>query len=422
MTNYFTNILKNNGNGFENTMILKNENNSIKSFDKNIESIGFKNASQFYGNTSMFKLGISKLVEEYKDISKKREFEQEEKKQSLKKKLKNLKSEKELTEANLLEINDKKIPALEKDNISLLNEINNIKNRFNKAEYSNILIFNKPQFIIEVTAWVLLTLFLIVFYMNATYSAFIKNIGVNLSEAQSSSNLTLLFNSIFDSNTFDVATQNVFLFLFICLAPITVLAFGIMVHNLYSKKSWGFMVFLIAAVFIYDALIAYQIVEKIYEAKYLTGLVNKPWSFKQVFSLGEFYLVLMSGFVMYLIWEGLLNFVLNEWANSKPERFAIKERKLKIEKNNAMISELKKEANDIRLKINSLKKEIENLEYEIDNFIYLDLNQLRLLIYSYAQGWAKFVSNSETDIREMLNEISQITEQTINSLSKEGAQ
>ncbi len=400
--------------------IVEREPNSggVKFNTDALEGKAFLTASNFTGDVSMFKLSLLKLVEEYKKESKTEKKAQEERKSKMKDKLQELKSEKTKTESEIKQIKESQIAEFEKENLSLLKKINDIRNNFHKVYEANVLIFKKPLFVIEIFALFFLTLFLFDFYMNITYSAFVKNIGIEMSQSSGGSNASLLFNSILDPNTLDVASNNLSVFIFIFLAPFIVFSVGILVHNLFEKRQFVFLIVALVLVFIFDSLMAYEIVKKIYTAEYLAGLSNTPWKPTQVFEMGEFYLVLFAGFVTYILWGFILHFTIKNWEASKPARFAVKNIKLKIERNEKNIVELKEELNFREKKIIGLEKEISLLENRIQNFFYYDINKLKLLIYSFAQGWAKFVSGTNDGTEEKLEKLKTITEDLLSNLER----
>ncbi len=394
------------------------EKNLFTRTNKNFEILGFQKASEFMGDLSMYQLSLNKIIEEAKDNAKKDSLTNEKKKQPLRNKLNTQISEKELQELNLAELEGEKIPATKEEIKQLNDNIQKIKNNQIDVKHSNHLEFSKPRFYFEVFGLVFLTIFLYMFYMNVIYSAFLKNVGASLESMNNSSNLTILFNTIFDAGTFAAITKNLFTFIFISVSPAVPLAFGLTVINSFKLRKFWKAFSLIAVIFIFDALLAYVIVEKIYEAKYLIGLVENPWHFSSIFGLPEFYLTLISGFGVYLLWGLFLEIVLGEWERMQPSKFAIRENMKKINGLEEKLESSKNEASAIRKKIFELDKNISDLRYEIDNYFYIELSTLKQDIYAFTQGWAKFISGAFEEPEAKLRELSQITEEIIQTLGE----
>ena len=387
------------------------ENKDFSSELERFERRGFLSAASLNGSVDMLKLSLKKIWEDFKERAREKASSNESAKTPLKNKLTSLKSEKEKLSAELSEIKEQKIPNLEKENSELEKEINTISGRFGKFPYKNILAFNNVEFYTIVFFQIALTVFLVLFYMNSFYSAFLKNVGLEVQQASFSNQITLVFNSIFDVNTFDLLSKSALQFILILAAPSTVLVAGYLFHIKREEGKILEAAGLLLFVFLLDATLAYVIVQKIYEAKYLMGMEEKPWEFSHIFKMPEFWLVLFAGFVMYFIWGMLFNVVKTKWYQRKPEKYAIAELYKKIQKNDEKLSRLKEEASHIKSLIIQKEKEIRDLEFEIENYIFYNLTHLKSLIYSFANGWARFISGAFEDSEPMLSQVRNTTEE-----------
>mgnify|MGYP000070723207 CR=1 FL=1 len=109
--------------------------------------------------------------------------------------------------------------------------------------------------------------------------------------------------------------------LFVILFPFLFMAVGFATYitfNKYqktkgeqSKPAIGPLIIIIAFTFIIDIIIGYKITQGVYLRDYENGIYNELWSGDMIFFDANFYLVLFLGFIAYILWGVLLNFVLN---------------------------------------------------------------------------------------------------------------
>ncbi len=116
--------------------------------------------------------------------------------------------------------------------------------------------------------------------------------------------------------------------LFVILFPFLFMAVGFATYitfNKYQKTkeeqgkpAFGPLIIIIAFTFIIDIIIGYKITQGVYLRDYENGLYNELWSGDMIFFDANFYLVLFLGFIAYLLWGLLLNFVLNHSDRNAP--------------------------------------------------------------------------------------------------------
>lgn len=205
----------------------------------------------------------------------------------------------------------------------------------------------------------LLTLFLLLFY--------------------SSAGTTILYGTpkygggIFNPELFGIATQKgLGALVFILLFPMAFLAVGFGTYIAlqdYSKtgqgtKSFKGLLAIASVTFLADFIIGYQIAKGIYIRDYQKGLYLEVWSGDMVFSDSNFYLVLLMGFALYLLWGKLLHYVLNHpykyISNNDMDTYErVNFLEEESDKLNTQLSELE---NEISIVIHHLELEQESLK------------------------------------------------------------
>lgn len=214
------------------------------------------------------------------------------------------------------------------------------------------------SFIIGAFITLLLTLYLFVFYSSSGYSAFY---GIK------SGSLGFINPNVFA----DAQNKGGGVIALIILFPVIFLGLGFLIHNsletnknlvLQGKpKTFSLIVSLLFITLIADIFIGYKISEGVHRNEFNTGLTNDTWKLKMIFEDINFYLVLILGFVVYVVWGFLLNYVLSHsYLKTESEKV-----KLMIENINGKISERRKELTDIISKIHRLESDISNSESKI---------------------------------------------------------
>lgn len=205
----------------------------------------------------------------------------------------------------------------------------------------------------------LLTLYLFVFYSSSGYSAFygIKQGSIGF----------------INPNVFTEATnKGGGVITLIILFPVIFLGLGFLIHDSLEKnkklvkekkpKQYALIIILLTITLIADAFIGYKISEGIHINDFNAGKTEGLWKFNMIFSDINFYLVLILGFVVYVIWGFLLNYVLSHpYLKTENEKI-----KLMVESINNKISEKRKELSDIIAKIHKQESIIVTIETKVE--------------------------------------------------------
>lgn len=207
----------------------------------------------------------------------------------------------------------------------------------------------------------------------------------------------------------------------IILFPVIFLAMGFYIIvaiennkklNSNNKPSkYSIILSLLFVTLIADMFIGYKISQGVHTNEFNSGTTSQMWKFNMIFSDINFYLVLVLGFVVYVVWGFLLNFVLSHsYLKTESERG-----KLMIENVNNKITDKKKELSDIISKINKFESDIITCESKIqqkekdiigfeNGDTPINISSLKGSIGEFMGGWYNYTyGNFEKDEATSLN-------------------
>jgi hypothetical protein len=164
-----------------------------------------------------------------------------------------------------------------------------------------------------------------------------------------------------------------------------------------KPKQYGVIITLLLITLIADAFIGYKISEGVHNNEFNAGRTDELWRFSLIFSDINFYLVLILGFVVYVIWGFLLNYVLSHpYLKTESEKI-----KLMIENINNRIGEKRKELSDIIAKIHKLEGELVTIDNKVEEkqkdiigyengVIPINIASLKGSIGEFMGGWQNY--------------------------------
>lgn len=257
----------------------------------------------------------------------------------------------------------------------LKSEITGVKN---DPEKYGIDAKKKPraQFFLGLMVLIPITVYLIVFYMSASYSAFFKSF-----------NTTALVNAIFDANAFERALQDGYLeAIFVSTIPFVFMGLGYLLHMFSKDKRYGTVkiIGLVIVTFVFDAILAFQIEKKIYDIE--KTLVSEPFNLQIAFDRVEFWGIIFAGFVVYIIWGFVFDLIMKEHENSDKIKTYIKKLKEDIANTNVKLEEVSITLKTLRAEISEIKGRIEELQAKIDGFIFPN-RKYKVYNAAYVKGW-----------------------------------
>ncbi|MCD0487161.1 hypothetical protein LPB86_02910 [Pedobacter sp. MC2016-14] len=272
----------------------------------------------------------------------------------------------------------------------------------------------KAQFYIGLFLLIPITLYLFVFYISATYSAFFKDF--------SNDSLTA---AIFDAQAFSRALNAGWLEgVLIFTIPSVFLGLGYIIHMLQKGKGLK-NVFKVIALFIttflFDGLLAYQIEKKIYDFNKTPD--SAPYNLKIALGEAEFWMIIFAGFVVYIIWGLVFDITMKEHENLDKIRGYIKTKLEELKALEASRSEAVIEIEQLRKKVVEISGKITELQTTIDGFVF-NIRQYLLYHAQYKEGWFQAVASEialpqqrQTEILEQCESVAQEHLQGLNLIN-----
>jgi hypothetical protein len=246
-----------------------------------------------------------------------------------------------------------------------------------------------------------LTIFLYCFYFLTGHAAFMKNIGKSLENSQAS-DVSALFETVFDASAVvnDLTTMplNVLLIAFF---PFIFIVTGYLVHHFMEKKQYGGMAGAIAITVGLDFAIAYKVTSKMFDARRLAGLEEHNWHFSMIFGDVNFYLILLAGMAVYVLWGILLGLFLDE--KGRGNRIT-----LYLEGCRRDIVAIEADIRQLRDRIAALDKSIrENMnklaQYdEPGTLALLSWRQIEQILNGFTAGWSRGIHKFYQEEQERL--------------------
>jgi predicted nuclease with TOPRIM domain len=273
----------------------------------------------------------------------------------------------------------------------------------------------KAQFYIGLLLLVPITLYLFVFYISATYSAFFKNF--------SNDSLTA---AIFDAQAFSNAMKAGWLEgVLIFTIPSVFLGLGYIIHMMQKGKGIKNVIRMIAlfiTTFLFDGLLAYQIEKKIYEFNKTPD--SAPYNLRIALGEAEFWMIIFAGFVVYIIWGLVFDITMKEHENLDKIRGHIKTKLEELKSLEVSRSEIVVQIEQLRKKAVEISGKITELQATIDGFVF-NIRQYLLYHAQYKEGWFQAVSSEialpqqkQTEILEQCENIAREHLQKLNLVNQ----
>jgi len=254
-----------------------------------------------------------------------------------------------------------------------------IKERDNLEKESGITSSLTPLIVLGVSLF-LLTAFVFAFYYYVGRVTIVPIVSAELGIMQSVKPLSILF-------------------------PFLVFAFGVTIHlcltkiknnEIWGKIGWASaLLAFLAIVLSLDAVMGLEMSKNAHTRAIDLGHRTDVWQNSMIWESTPFYIVLILGFVGYLVWGILLSNFLNHPNFNKPEE---------IKKLNQKIFDITDEIETIKLNITKIKNEIENLLKEItakqtdlNNYksggsVYYNITFFKMVIGKFMGGYKSYVT------------------------------
>lgn len=287
------------------------------------------------------------------------------------------------------------IPTFEKKIKDLTDEIQQTKIDLldNKIQTG----YHPEKYFMYVGLVFILGVYLILFYASMIYGCFFRN-AASLIQS-SGSDITLMLDSIFDVK--GIFTPSPVLIIDY-LGAFIFFGAGYLPHTLEGKNKKISTVLLLLASLIVDSIMAYKIDLGIHNLKELAGIADTDWHF---YSSVNFYLVLVFGYLVYLVWGYLFEMMLREkmkkTGNTKAA-LIIDGLKLEIKALRNELDILNAKIIDLETKITAIIVQLEQLKKDLENNM-LNPNALSQNLSSFYMGWREYLNRRSDYILEKSN-------------------
>lgn len=365
--------------------LKKSEETSIKSFDENEEDreqirityyqSGFAASIKATGKPIVLKACLQNLYMSFEDQCRKQKLEQDRLKQPYREEQEKNRTELKKSEA-AIGIYEKKEQDINDNIDQIKNEIIEVKrnpDKYGIDEGKGL----KAQFYIGLILLLPITLYVLVFYISASYSAFFKEFSNDSLSA-----------AIFDADAFTNAFKASWLEgVLVVTIPFVFMGLGYVIHMVQKGKGLKNvfrLISLFAITFLFDSLLAYIIEKKIYEFNKTTE--SLPYDLNIALGQPEFWMIIFAGFVVYIIWGLVFDFVMKEFENIDKIRAFIRGKKENLINLEKLKTDYINKTNDFKQQIVTINGKISELQSKIDGFVF-PVKEYLHYHHQYKEGW-----------------------------------
>lgn len=336
---------------------------------------GFAASTKASGKPIVLQACLQNLFASFEDQCRRQELEQEKLKQPYKEEQERLRTELRKLETGLSIFeekdlqNNQHIEKLHKDMIDVKHDPEKYGVEADKRP--------KAQFYIGLLVLLPITLYLLVFYVSASYSAFFKEFTIDA-----------LVAAIFDKDAFTNAFNDSWLEgILVTTIPFVFMGLGYLIHMM--QKGRGILNYLkltalLLVTFAFDALLAYAIEQKIYD--FNKTLTDPPYDLSIALFEAQFWMIIFAGFVVYIIWGLVFDFIMKEYENLDKIKVFIQNKKEEIKNLQRVKEEMGEKLSEFRNQIIEVKGKIAEIQSKINGFIF-PIKEYLLYHTQYKEGW-----------------------------------
>lgn len=233
-----------------------------------------------------------------------------------------------------------------------------------------------------------LTIYLFIFYSSASYSAFFKSFTHDDDKVS---------QAIFDAQALSAAWEmGATALFFILLIPFVFLGLGFLIHRFQERgERLGILksITIIAITFVFDAFLAYDITEKIYEIKRGGSFEElPPYSIPMALENINFWVIIFAGFLVYLIWGFVFDFTINAYQSLDKWQLEIQRLKEQVENTEVSIRNEQEGIHTHNVEKATINQDIAGLKVKLGQ-VYIDKIVLANELSNFFDGWLVFVAN-----------------------------
>lgn len=386
------------------------EESSEESRKRTYHESGYRDSSRTSGNHSTLSICLDAVYSKFQNEEKEMVEKQQKLKESYINEQKNRETEiKALTVSQ--ETKEEQLKTKNKEIETHQQSIDNLKSEIldlpGNPEKYNVKATKgaSAKFWIGLILLIPITLYLATFYISTSYSAFFKSFDAR----------STVIQSVLDANAWMKAWNDGFIEVaFVTLIPFVFLGLGFLIHMFGENKTkvnYVKLGLLFLVTFVFDSILAYEIESKLYELN--KTFESPPFDLKIAFTKIQFWGIIFAGFIVYIIWGLVFDFVMKEHREKDRIRSEQEIRQKKILSLSEKITALKHEIDEITASIGNIKEliiktrgRIEELQNIIDGVI-IPTKDYKLYASEYVQGWITFIGEkiavSKTEKQTMID-------------------
>jgi len=256
-----------------------------------------------------------------------------------------------------------------------------------------------------------ITIYLFVFYISASYSSFFKIF--------TDDSLTA---AIFDANALTDAFKASWLEgILVTTIPFVFLGLGYLIHMMQKSKSVISIIKLIGLfmiTFSFDGLLAFIIEKKIYD--FNRTPTTPDFNFSIAIKEPEFWMIIFAGFVVYLIWGLVFDFIMKEYDNMDKINAFIRSKKEEIKNIFTQKNKVLESIDELKKNITVVDGKISELQAKINGFIF-PIKEYLLYHSQYKEGWFQAIGTEialpAKQKNELLSDCEEVCQVHLSSLN-----
>jgi len=359
---------------------------------------GFIQGGMMKGRTEGLRICLDAVYEQHMAEMRRDENKQEELRgpyratlQELISKCDGLKSQIKMFEDEIIPRRKSKIEELKKEIIDI---------RKNPEHYTGIHV-GKAGFYIGVFILSILSVYLFIFYSSASYSAFFKEFKIDD---------IVITKAIFDADAISNGLKDgITELIFLLTIPFVFIGLGYLIHKFQETKGvakYFKITALLIITFLFDSIIAYEITEKIYNIKRdndFSGNIPEYSINLAIKNIG-FWLVIFAGFVVYIIWGFVFDFVMEAHSKLDIVKVNIKTKREQIHSIEQEILQHENKITELRIEFEKNNGEISKVRHIIEGTI-IQPKEVKAALSQFMIGWYNWLAEGREYNRSEHNKI-----------------
>lgn len=202
-------------------------------------------------------------------------------------------------------------------------------------------------------------------------------------------------------------------------APLIFFGLGYALHffaTQENKTKYFKIAAVIAATFIFDLILAYNISELEYNVLKDNTLQEMP-SYSPSIAFHDLHVwgVIMFGFIAYIIWGVVFDMTMTAYENMKSNKKEVEKLKAKIETANGDIEDNCKTLVNVDNNITQFEGQKKNLEQKLSNNVFLNMQEIKEALADFHAGWISVMTPLGID-QSLQQETHRIYNDTIDKL------